>query len=411
MAKKKKIDETTDDDIIINEDDDNVESEDENEENDSQPTTKSHDDVFSLDVSERRKLVASKAANFVNKINKSFTIPKSEREVFGGDTVVKLAKEIQHIDFMKTGIFEFDTALGGIPLGKCILIYGSESSCKSTFAFHCAKQSALLGFKPIIVETENTFNPQWAKTIMGEQYDDLILIDNNFDSLIYNTVIDAIKSEITNLIIFDSVSNIVTEREKKKIMQQKITDDTMTEKARSINKLLNALPALLRNRKIGVIFINQARDKMNAIVPQITFGGGHELRHIVVSIVQLKATKSSDSTMLSSILDLDDDRQLVRFKFEKSKIGNQEGLTLYSHFIKRYGFDTVTDLIDNGIKYGFVNKSKNGIYEFKFKEEEIKIHGFAKFREYLIDNPEAVEYLTDAMSEKFKEDKHIVIIK
>lgn len=367
--------------------------------------------VYDMDEEERRKYVRSKSQSVVNGINSIMEKSKKDEKLFVNDHVAILAGDIKQIEFLKTEIFEFDSALGGIPLGKCILVYGKESSCKTTFALQCAKQSSKMGFRPVLIETENTFNPSWAKQIMGDAYEDLIIVDNNFDDQIYNSIIKIISSDITNLIIIDTISNIVTQREKRKIIDGEITDDLMTEKARSINKLLNALPALLRNRKIGVIFINQARDILNAPVPSLTFGGGHELRHLVVAIIQMRSISFTDSA-LGNAYALDKDRQYVRFSFEKSKIGNQEGLKVYAHFIRKYGFDNISDIVDNLIKTTIVEQKRGGFYEFRNLDQEIEsVHGLDAFKKRLQDDPELYFHLYTILEQKYKEQNNIIIIK
>lgn len=366
---------------------------------------------YDMDEEERRKYIKAKSQAVVNGINSILEKSKKSENLFINDHIAILAKDIQQIEFLKTGIFEFDSAMGGIPLGKCILIYGRESSCKTTFALQCAKQSANMGFKPVIIETENTFNPSWAKQIMGDTFNDLILIDNNFDADIYNSIIKIISSNITNLIVIDTIANIVTQREKSKIIAGEITDDLMTEKARSINKLLNALPALLRNRKIGIIFINQARDVLNAPVPSLTFGGGHELRHLGVSIIQMRSVSFADSA-LGNAYSIDKDRQYIRFSFEKSKIGNQEGLKIYSHFIRKHGFDHISDIVDNLIKTAIVEQKRGGFYEFRNNNNEIEsVHGLEAFKKRLLEDKELYETLYVILEQKFREQNNIVIIK
>ena len=88
---------------------------------------------------------------------------------FGKGAVMKLGESVadMNVGTIPTGSLSLDIALGvgGIPKGRIIEIYGSESSGKTTLTLHmiaeAQKQGGIAGF----IDAEHALDPEYAKNI------------------------------------------------------------------------------------------------------------------------------------------------------------------------------------------------------------------------------------------------------
>ena len=126
---------------------------------------------------------------FLNKEKKSKAdLPKKEEDAlektmtdiqdrFGEGAIMRLGgvKKVD-VDVIPTGSPSLDLALGvgGIPRGRIIEIYGSESSGKTTLTLHIVAESQKKGGKTAFVDSEHALDPEYARKI-GVNTDDLII--------------------------------------------------------------------------------------------------------------------------------------------------------------------------------------------------------------------------------------------
>ena len=76
-------------------------------------------------------------------------------------------KEKASLEVIPTGIAELDeaTGIGGLPKGKMIELFGTESGGKSYIACNAIASCQKMGGIAALLDVENAFTPEWVRTI------------------------------------------------------------------------------------------------------------------------------------------------------------------------------------------------------------------------------------------------------
>ena len=105
---------------------------------------------------------------------------------------------------------------GGLPKGQMIEFRGEEHSGKTTSAFDVIAnfQNSDDGRKVMYVDTETSFDPEWASKI-GVDVDELILFTPEEKSAEYilQTVLNALKTGELGIVVIDSIAAMFSEKE------------------------------------------------------------------------------------------------------------------------------------------------------------------------------------------------------
>lgn len=218
------------------------------------------------------KMDKAKIIQLCNEINKKE----------GKGSVYTLGSKNENLDIKRwsTGIEDLDAIIGGgMPEGRVVEIFGAESSGKTTLVYHlCALHELALD-----IPIEGTFDAERAK-VFGNRSKQLIINRSRYGENAFNKAIRFAKAGIP-LICFDSVPSMIPKEDIEKVL--KASDrDTIEEQriggvARLMNKYLPPLEDIIETTGTTVIFINQVRDKMNAMMfgEKTDTPGGHKLKH------------------------------------------------------------------------------------------------------------------------------------
>jgi recombination protein RecA len=167
--------------------------------------------------------------------------------------------------------------IGGLPYGRTIEVFGMESSGKTTLADRILAGVQRDGGIAALVETEQSYDPQWAK-LHGVDVDNLILAQPNYlDG--DGGVLQQIESLVTRssksrpiAVVLDSVAATPTKRE----FDEGITGDVaVAEAARAWSTGLRTLNQVVSRHNALLILVNQTRSKIGVMFgnPETTPGG------------------------------------------------------------------------------------------------------------------------------------------
>ena len=247
-----------------------------------------------------------------------------------------------------TGIEDLDEIVGGgIPEGRTIEIFGPESSGKTTLLYHLASMHQMALDIPI----EGTFDADRAK-VFGNRPKQLLIYRAKYGEDALNKTIQFGKAGIP-LIGIDSVPSLVPKEDAEKVLKSADKDSIEEQRiggtARLLNKYLPTIEEIIEVTGTTVIFINQVRDKMNAMMfgEKTDTPGGRKLKHSCSIRIQVarrawieipnKNPKNSATTEKVGFI--------MKCKVMKSKVSNPMGECEIPCFFDR-GFVSHDDIKD-----------------------------------------------------------------
>ena len=184
------------------------------------------------------------------------------------------------INRWSTGIEDLDAIIGGgMPEGRVIEIFGPESSGKTTLLYHlCGLHNLCLD-----IPIEGTFDAERAK-VFGNRPKQLLIYRAKYGEDAFNKTIQFSKAGIP-LIGIDSVPSMIPKEDAEKVIKSADKDSIEEQRiggtARLMNKYLPSIEEIIEVTGTTIIFINQVRDKMNAMMfgEKTDTPGGHKLKH------------------------------------------------------------------------------------------------------------------------------------
>lgn len=232
-------------------------------------------------------------------------------------------KSILNLERWSTGIEDLDEIIGGgMPKGRMVEIYGPESSGKTSLALHLCSLHKMGLYIPV----EGTFDAERAKVFGNGK--GLIVARPEWGEDAIKLALDFINAKIP-IIVIDSIPFLVPRAEYEKIEKDFSQELRIGGVARLMTKSMPALTKAIEKSETTLIFINQVRDKMDAMMfgEKTQTPGGHSLKHAYSLRIQIarrawidipnKNPKNSAATEKIGIIS--------KVKVVKSKVCNPYG--------------------------------------------------------------------------------------
>ena len=184
------------------------------------------------------------------------------------------------INRWSTGIEDLDAIIGGgMPEGRVVEIYGAEGSGKTTLLYH------LCGLHDFCIDipVEGTFDAERAK-VFGNRPKQMLIYRAKYGEDALNKTIRFAREGIP-LIGIDSVPSLVPKDDFEKVLKSADRDSIEEQRiggtARLLNKYLPAIEEIIEVTGTTLIFVNQVRDKMQAMLfgEKTDTPGGRKLKH------------------------------------------------------------------------------------------------------------------------------------
>jgi recombination protein RecA len=283
-------------------------------------------------------------------------------------------KEHLQIASIPTGSLAIDLALGigGVPRGRVVEIFGTESSGKTTIALHIMAEAQRAGGIAAFIDAEHAFDPLYGQNL-GLNLDELLISQPDTGEQALEIADTLVRSSAIDVVVIDSVAALVPRAE----IEGDMGDSHMGLQARLMSQALRKLTANLNKSRTTAVFINQLREKIGVMFgsPETTPGG--------------RALKFYSSVRLDirRIENLKDGAEIVgsrvRAKVVKNKVAPPFRIAefdiIYGKGISREG-----SLLDVGVEEGFIKKS--GAW-FTYDGEQIG-QGRENARQFLLENPD-----------------------
>ncbi|MFQ5345189.1 MAG: recombinase RecA [Mariprofundus sp.] len=267
---------------------------------------------------------------------------------FGKGTVMRLGDQSKvAVDVIPSGSLALDAALGvgGYPRGRVIEIYGPESSGKTTMALHAVAEAQKLGGQAAFVDAEHAMDPTYAENL-GVDVENLLVSQPDSGEQALEVVDMLTRSGALDIIVVDSVAALTPKAE----LEGDMGDSHMGLHARLMSQALRKLTGSISRSKTTVIFINQIRMKIGVMFgnPETTTGGNalKFYASVRLDVRRIGAIKKGDEVLGND----------TRVKVVKNKMAPPFKQAQFS-IMYGEGVSHAGEVLDMGVKYGFVNKS------------------------------------------------------
>lgn len=129
-------------------------------------------------------------------------------------------KDLTHIDDedpprIPTGFFAFDLASGGgFPVGRVSVIFGPESSMKSSLCLRAISGAQIMypELTPIYIDVEGSYSKEWASRMGVDPNRIVVLVPETAEQMV-DTVEQLLYAEDVSVIVVDSLAALVTNKE------------------------------------------------------------------------------------------------------------------------------------------------------------------------------------------------------
>lgn len=322
-------------------------------------------------------------------------IGQIDRE-FGGGTIMRLGSDrgAVSVEAISTGSLTLDLALGigGIPKGRVTELFGTESSGKSTLAYHMMAEAQHEDGVAAYIDAEHALDPSYAARC-GLDLDSLLVSQPDSAEQCLEICEYLVRSNAVDIVVVDSVAAMVPKAE----IDGDMGDAHVGLQARLMSQALRKLTAAIGRSNTSVVFINQIREKIGVLWgnPETT-PGGRALKFYSSVRLDLRRTES-----IKQAGEIKGSR--VRARVVKNKVAPPFRLAEFDIMFNE-GISKEGELVELGTEHGILKKS-GSFYSFG----EIKLgQGRENVKEFFKENPDIslqVEGLIKAEVEPIPEEK------
>lgn len=240
---------------------------------------------------------------------------------------------------------------GGLYTGASHLFWGTPSAGKSTMSFRILANAQEMGYRPVIIDSEYSFNEEYA-TKCGVDTDDIVVVQ----STIVEDVLKSIHPYLTHeeekhVFLFDSLSNLLRAEAYDKPEGSKAIGLAARSQGALVQQLLNYLH---KERNMMIFIAHQTMD-LSGMYAVTKAKIGNEVRHNMHNIVKLFLSMSSkemerdDRNMITS--------QRVTWEIEKTKQGATIG-TKGQYYLKPQEamLDQMRELLDIAVEMNIIER-------------------------------------------------------
>ena len=309
---------------------------------------------------------------------------------FGKGSVMRMGdRPVEAVEVIGTGSLMLDIALGigGLPKGRVVEIYGPESSGKTTLTLQTIAECQKAGGTAAFIDAEHALDPIYARKL-GVNIDELLLSQPDTGEQALEIADMLVRSNAVDIVVIDSVAALTPKAE----IEGEMGDQLPGLQARLMSQALRKLTGNIKRSNCMVVFINQLRMKIGAMMPgqspEVTTGG-HALKFyasIRLDIRRIGSIKKGEEIIGNQ----------TKIKVVKNKLAPpfKQVITeiLYGEGISREG-----ELIDMGVEAKLVEKS--GAW-YSYDGERIG-QGKENARQYMKENRATAVKLEAALRAQF----------
>ena len=262
--------------------------------------------------------------------------------------------------------------IGGLPRGRIIEIYGTESSGKTTISLQAVAEAQKAGGMAAFIDVEHALDPVYARKL-GVDIDNLLVSQPDTGEQALEIIETLVRSGAIDIIVLDSVAAMTTKAE----IDGDMGDAHVGVQARLMSQAMRKLTAVISNTNTVAIFINQIREKIGVMYgnPETT-PGGRALKFY--SSVRIEVRRGEPIKDGGEIIG-----NRTKCKVVKNKVAppfkTAEFDILYGQGVSKMG-----EIVDTAVDFDIIKKSGSW-----FSYNDMKIgQGREKVLDYLKNNPD-----------------------
>lgn len=255
-------------------------------------------------------------------------------------------------DIIPTPSVGLNRALGGgLNTGATHLFWGTPSVGKTTMCFRIIAEAQKLGYRPVIIDSESSYNDEYAAKC-GIDITDVVIIQSTVVEDIMKNIIGFLTDDKEkHIFLFDSLSNII----KEEFYDKPEGGKAMGLQSRSQGYLLQKLVNYLHKERNIMLFVAHQTVDLSGMFAITKAKMGNTVHHNMHNVVKLflsmsKAEMERDNTnMITS--------QRAVWTIEKTKQLPTIGSSGYYYVLPQAGqIDRARELIDIAIEMEIINR-------------------------------------------------------
>ena len=254
---------------------------------------------------------------------------------------------------------------GGLNTGATHLFWGTPSVGKTTMCFRIIAEAQKLGYRPVIIDSESSYNDAYAAKC-GIDIDDVVIIQSTVvEDIMKNLIGYLTDDKEKHIFLFDSLSNII----KEEFYDKPEGGKAMGLQSRSQGYLLQKLVNYLHKERNIMLFVAHQTVDLSGMFAVTKAKMGNTVPHNMHNIVKLFLSMSKsemereENNMITS--------QRATWTVEKTKQIPTIGATGYYYVLPQEGrIDQYREIIDIAIEMDIIQR-KGAWYSY----EESKWNG------------------------------------
>jgi len=264
---------------------------------------------------------------------------------------------------------------GGLNTGATHLFWGTPSVGKTTMCFRILAEAQKLGYRPIIIDSESSYNDEYAAKC-GIDIKDIVVVQSTIVEEILKNIYEYLThSTEKHIFLFDSLSNII----KEEFYDKPEGGKAMGLQSRSQGFLLQKLVNYLHKERNIMLFVAHQTVDLSGMFAVTKAKMGNTVHHNMHNIVKLFLSMSKsemerdDTNLITS--------QRATWTIEKTKQLPSIGTTGYYYVLPQEGkIDVDRELIDiavsmeiiqrKGAWYSYEDQKWNGLTAIEFTDKQ-----------------------------------------
>lgn len=290
--------------------------------------------------------------------------------------------ESLYLKRISLGLPQLDDLLGGgVPVGRCLLAYGPESTGKTLLAQYITA-AVQKTEKPLalLMDLERSFDETWWKQ-SGVDTSNLMVSSPATAEEAIDIMMAVMNEPTLGLMIVDSIPAMIpapiADPEKS------AEDKTIGLLAKLVTLMYSKLVHALSEKGVILLTTNQMRETIGGYDELAALPGGRAQRHFSQIILR---TKREGWIKDSAKNNIGFDMEITSKKNKTCSVADGTSITM--PFLAAGGIDLMTAYINDGIKKGFIEK-KGPYYSYAGKNSL----GVPNLREFFSENPNELELL------------------